>query len=125
MRLIALGSLPVLAVALAAAPSAEAKPIDTGSASGDYAIAQASGNVKKPGTIRVKVTASPRQKVSVNWTMVCSQPDGGAGSKDGKFTAKTPVTRTLKKPAKKVTDCTVSALAQLSDSGKIKITLTG
>lgn len=122
-----LGTIAVTgAAALSGTTStAAAKPIDSGTASGDYAIATAAGNITKPGTIRVKVTSTPRQKVDVTWTMVCTQPNGGAGSKDGSFKARTTVTRTLKKPAKRVIDCTVSALAQLSGSGRIKISLTG
>jgi hypothetical protein len=101
------------------------KTIGTGKASGDYAIAQATGSINKPGTIRINVTSSPKQKASVSWTMVCLN-GSGAGSKDDQFDAKTPLTRALKKPGgSKAHDCTVSANAQLSEGGTVRIKLTG
>jgi hypothetical protein len=124
-KTIAIAVAASVAACTATATARPFKTIGTGKASGDYAVAQASGTVENPGIIRVKVTATPRQKVNVTWSMVCSQPGGGAGSKDGQFTARTTVTRTLSKPASRVTDCSVSALAQLPDGGKIRITLTG
>jgi hypothetical protein len=120
----ALAATTVACLALAA-PAYAAHVIGRGHASGDYAIATASGSVTNPGTIKVTVTAKPNQKVDVNWTMVCSEPGGGVGSKDGAFKARTPFTRSLKKPASRVTDCTVSALGSLSKGGKITVKLTG
>jgi hypothetical protein len=120
-------SLLIAACALALAPATAlaSEVIDTGKASGDFAIATASGTIENPGTLKVKVTATPGQKVSVNWIVACSQPDGGAGSKDGEFTARAPVTRTMRKPATHVTSCTLSASASLSNGGRLKVTLTG
>lgn len=124
MKIVPLAALLAACLATPAVALA-AHTIGTGKASGDFAIATASGSIDSPGTIKVTITAEPNQKVDANWNMVCSEPGGGAGSKDGKFTAKTPVTRTLKKPASKVTDCTISALGQMSKGGKITVKLTG
>lgn len=122
MRICLIVALASLASATLA-PLANAKTIAKGHASGDYAVTQAAGTVKRPGTIRVKVTASPRQKVSVSWTMVCTKGTN-AGSKSGQFEARTNVNRALKKPMSHTDSCTVSANAQLSGSGKVSIAIT-
>lgn len=101
-----------------------AKTVDSATASGDYAIAQASGSVDEPGRIRVLVNATPNQKVMVTWTMVCTQKSG-AGSSDDQFNATTPVDRTLKLPAKDASGCIVSANAQLDGSGTVKVRIRG
>lgn len=100
------------------------KVIDHATASGDFAIAQAAGNIDNPGDLKVKVTSKPAQKVDVTWALVCAQ-GLGAGSKDGQFKATTPVTRALKKPSKDADSCTVSANAQLSTGGRVTVTLLG
>jgi hypothetical protein len=105
-------------------PKREATTIDSASASGDYAIAQAAGEIDDPGTINVRVTSKPRQKVDVTWALVCVQT-GGAGTKDGQFSGRTPLTKALKKPAKKVSSCTVSANAQLAEGGKVTVRISG
>lgn len=116
----------VLAVALlpAGVAGAATKTFASGKASGDYAIAMATGTIKRPGTLRVKITTSPDQKVSVSWTMVCLN-GSGAGSKGGQFDAKTPLSRVMKKPGSGSHDCTVSANAQLSSSGSVRVSLVG
>ena len=110
---------------LAAFPAvAAARTIGTARASGDFAIALASGHTSHPHTIKVRVTSSPHQRVSVSWTMVCSK-GFGAGSKSGDFAARTTVTRTLRMPYRHPDDCTVSASAQLARGGHVKVTLLG
>jgi hypothetical protein len=111
-------------VAAATSSTAIAKTIDKSSSSGDYAIASASGTVKHPKTIKVKVTAKPNQKVTVSWTMVCSR-GLNAGSKSGQYKARTPTTRALKKPMSNADDCIVSANAQLDSGGHVTIAILG
>ena len=101
----------------------KAKTIASGRASGDYAIAQATGEAKSPRTIKLRVTATPSQRVSVAWTMVCVE-GMGAGSKSGQFEATAPLTRALRKPSSRPDSCTVSANAQLSESGKVVVRIT-
>jgi hypothetical protein len=122
--LIATTTAAAIAVFATAAVARPQKTIATGKARGDFAIAQATGSIERPRTIRVKVTSRPRQKVSVAWTMVCLV-GSGAGSKSGQFTARTTVNRKLRKPSRRAHDCTVSANAQLAEGGSIKIKLTG
>lgn len=111
-----------LLVATGVPAVASARTIGRASASGDYAIALASGHVNHPRRMYVKVTSSPHQSVSVSWTMVCSR-GFGAGSKSGQFTRRTTVRRKLKMPYRRPDDCTVSASAQLDNGGHVKVIL--
>lgn len=97
--------------------------MDSATANGDYAIAQASGSADNPQSIRLVVTAKPSQKVLVIWTMTCAQK-GGAGSSDDQFSRSTPVRVTLKLPAARVTDCSVAASAQMDQGGKVRVVLS-
>jgi hypothetical protein len=113
------------AVETAAKTKTKTHVIDRQRSSGDFAIAQASGDVDNPGKIRLRVSASPSQKVEATWMVVCSKGLGASGSKDGQFKARAPLSKTLKLPMSNPDSCTVSANAQLSDSGKVTVTLVG
>ncbi|MDO9354074.1 MAG: hypothetical protein Q7T55_10285 [Solirubrobacteraceae bacterium] len=108
---------------LSTAAPAEAKVIGSETASGDYAVAVASGDVDDPSSLRVTVSASSKQKVDVNWSVVCTK-GLGAGSKDGKASGKTTLVRSIKMPMSNPDNCVVSASAQLSKGGKLKVTLS-
>ena len=90
------------------------------SAAGDYAIAIASANVRRPVAVAVRVLSRPRQRVSGNWTIVCSK-GFGAGSKSGRFSGRTPLTRLMRLPMRRPSDCTAAASAQLDRSGSLKV----
>lgn len=98
------------------------KVIAQSSSSGDFAIALATGDAKNPKAISVAADASPHQEVDVYWTMVCVR-GYGAGSKSGSFSAEAPASKQLALPMRNPDDCTVSASAQLSNSGQIKVKL--
>jgi hypothetical protein len=112
------------AVATLALPAvADARNIGSSGASGDYAVAVASGTATNPHSLWVKVTSSPHQRVSVSWTVVCSR-GFGAGSKSGQFTARTTTRRKLRLPMRHPDNCTASASAQLeSGSGHLRVTM--
>lgn len=111
-----------LLIAAGVPAAASAKTIGRASASGDYAIAVASGNAKHPRRVYVKVTSSPHQRAMVSWTMVCSR-GYGAGSKSGQFTRRTTIRRKLKMPYRRPSNCTVSASAQLDNGGHVNVVL--
>jgi hypothetical protein len=111
-----------LALTPTAAMAARVHTFAHKSASGDFAIALAGGTVKHPGRITVKVTASPRQRVSVTWNMVCGKGTS-AGSKSGDFKARAPVIRALRQPMRNPDNCTVSASAQLDKGGRVTVAL--
>lgn len=101
----------------------EARIIGKASASGDYAIAIASGDVDNPAQIRVRVTSNRRQVISVHWTVVCSR-GFGAGSKSGSFERRTTrVTRRLRLPMRNPDSCTASASGSLERGGRVKVVL--
>jgi hypothetical protein len=106
-------------------PKAEAVTFGEGEASGEFAIAQASGTINAPKDVRILVSATPNQKASVTYTLVCSQ-GAGAGTKSGQFEATTPVDRKLPLAGDDPSDCIVSANAQLQGpDGEVKVRLRG
>ncbi len=98
------------------------RTIGRASSSGDYAIALASAQAKRPSQLLVRVLASPNQRISVNWTMVCSK-GFGAGTKSGQFAGTTPILRALRFPMARPDDCTVSSTAQLKAGGRVTVIL--
>lgn len=115
----------VVAVCLILAGVASAavyKRIGSASASGDFATTIASGTAKRPIAIYVAVFATPRQKVDVNWTLVCSK-GLGAGSKSGHFTTTSSAKRKLRLPTAHPDECQVSAGGSLDRGGHIVVRL--
>ena len=114
----------VVGVLLLAAPAGAVtyKLIGSKSATGDFAIALASGTARAPTAVYVAVIATPRQSVSVNWTLVCSK-GAGAGSKSGAFTTSSSAKRKLKLSTTNPDSCSVSAGGQLARGGKIVVRL--
>lgn len=92
-----------------------------------YALAQATGSIKTPQIIKLRIGAAPKQPVTVNWNIVCLLPTEGAKSSDDTFTATPPFERVLTLPVTDAVTCTASANAQLTRSGKgrIKVFLLG
>jgi hypothetical protein len=109
-----------LVLAVPATAQSPYKRIAQKSASGDFAIAIAAGTAKHPRGIAAKAIATPRQRVDINWTMVCSR-GMGAGSKDGSYSTSSPTLRTLKMPTSHPDSCTVSVGGSLARGGKIKV----
>jgi hypothetical protein len=93
-----------------------------GRAHGEYAIAQAAGEVSHPSAIFVRVKSIPHQKVSGAWTVVCAK-GYGAGTKSGRVSGYTNFTTPLKLPYNNPSSCIASANAQLSSGGLVKVKL--
>jgi hypothetical protein len=106
------------------APAAPLGSVGSGHASGDFAVAQASGTVANPSRIELRVVASPPQAATVTWTMVCQEAGGGVGSKSGQTTLQLPTTESLPLPAPS-NSCDVSVNSQLSGSGVLQIAISG
>jgi hypothetical protein len=110
--------------------------IGSASAAGDYATTIATGTATRPRTIEIVIyTSSTQRGIDVAWNIVCTR-GLGAGSKSGQFTTgtygKAPPSPTggrgwwtikgpLKMPMAHPDSCIVSADAQLSGSGSIKV----
>ena len=105
----------------------ELKQIQSGEASGDYAVAQVTGTVKDPSKIELRITAKPAQSGTVSWNMVCTQKNLGAGTKSGQVEKQLPATMTLQLPAAadKLKDCIVSGNVQIKQSGTATIAIYG
>jgi hypothetical protein len=114
----------VLGCCVIVSPAAGAtyKRIGSKTASGDFAIAIASGTAVKPRGVYVAVVATPRQEVAVNWTVVCSR-GAGAGSKSGDYKTRSSRKRKLKLPMSRSDSCSVSAGGSLARGGRIKVQL--
>lgn len=108
------------------APPAPAGPthvVASGHATGDYAVASASGTANSPHKIAVVVSAAPSQPVQVSWNLVCTETGGGVGSKSGQVTVSAPTTVPLPLPAPSAS-CIVSVVGQLQASGNLTLQIT-
>ena len=86
---------------------------------GKYATAAASANMKKPGEIWLRVSAARKQEVTGQWNVSC-----GKGNVDmDTFTVTPPHERKLTIPSKSAASCIAGATAQLSGSGRVKVTI--
>jgi hypothetical protein len=106
----------------AGAPSPAPTIVASGHASGEYAITQAEGTAAEPAQITLRITATPTQSANVSWDLVCREQGGGVGNKSGQSTHRLPTTMLLPLPAPSES-CIVSANAQLSGSGIVKISI--
>jgi hypothetical protein len=112
--------------------------VAAGNAAGDYATTVVSATVEHPISLAVVLYTSRPQQVDVTWSMVCSR-GFSAGSRSGQFTlltTKVPATpthhagpwslREIKPiPMANSDSCTVSADAQLSGGGSLRLELLG
>jgi hypothetical protein len=121
-KVLTLVALVALSAGTASAVVERTRVIGRASASGDFAIALASGRARNPDAVFARLTSRPSQRVEGSWTMVCSK-GFGAGSKSGRYAARTPFTRRLRFPMTNPSDCTVSASGQLARSGRVVVTL--
>lgn len=106
------------------APAAAMHQVGTGHASGDYAIAMASGTANQPSKIELSVTATPAQSAMVSWDLVCTEKGGidSVGSKSGQATLNAPGVELLVLPGPS-TSCIVSASVQISTGGAVTISI--
>lgn len=101
-----------------------ARRIALNRASGDFAVASATGTISRPKRIRVRTSAAPKQDVEVHWAMACARASG-AKTAQGEYTIKPPDTRAIEIPTSDPRRCVVSASVQLKDSGRVKVALLG
>ena len=121
------GMSAVLALAVPASASTHHRNVTVRFAScrssGQFAACSASGSVNHPIRIKVHVKASPNQRVSGNWSMVCSKGTGAA-STSGTVSGLTPRVKELRMPFANPDSCDVAAIASLNGSGSIHVYLT-
>lgn len=127
MRLLVLATaLGVLALAPTpggARLAAERGVIASEGAGGSRAIVVAEGTTRRPRRLRMRVSSRPLQRVSGQWLVTCRPRSGRRRSARGTFAGRTTLRRTLRIPVASPRRCRVSATAQLSSRGRIRITL--
>jgi hypothetical protein len=111
------------------APPAKPKPPVTFAsdrAHKNYALAQATGSIKRPTGVSMRVGAAPKQPVTINWNVVCLFA-GGAKTTSDTLTRTPPITVQLTLPPGQAETCTISAQAQLTLAGvgRVKVFLVG
>jgi hypothetical protein len=111
---VTVGLVTASAASLALAAASGWRVIGHASASGDFAVAAASGSANHPGTLAVRVTGGGA--VSGLGIVACSKGFGSIGSTSTDFKGHYKV---LKLPMKKADSCQVTASA--SGSGRLKL----
>jgi hypothetical protein len=86
-------------------------------ASGRDAAVNVAAFMRNPGKIYMRVSAAPKQKVTVNWTLAC----GVGATAQGDYEATPPDTRQLELPKKKPKTCVASASTQIDGNGRVKL----
>lgn len=121
-----LAAVTIFAV-LATAATATADPglgqrIDSDSARGESAMASVAASADQPREIVARVTASPRQRVVLSYTVTCAT-DGHGPSIRGSVSGRAPLEETLPLPKSNPSRCSVGAQVQLDDGGRVKVEL--
>ncbi len=99
--------------------------LDVARSVGTFAVAQGRGRIKSPSSISVRVSAAPKQKVTVNYQLACYREGVGAKIGKGTYTPRPPDVRSLPIPLSGARECTVTVGAQLTSHrpGRIKVAI--
>jgi ABC-type antimicrobial peptide transport system ATPase subunit len=96
------------------------KVVMTRQASGDFASVVAVGNTSHPSAVAARIVATPDQRVTGAWAIVCTK-HLGVGSKRGDLDGTTPLLKVMPLTISRPTRCTFTASAQLQSSGTISV----
>lgn len=96
------------------------KVVMTRQASGDFASVVAVGNTRHPRAVAVRILATPDQRVTGAWAIVCTK-HLGVGSKHGDLDGPTPLLKVMPLTISRPERCTFTASAQLQSSGTISV----
>ena len=105
------------------APTVRSGLLDEARREGRLAVAQARGTIIEPTRVSVRVSAAPKQIVSVNWQLGCFR-NRRARVGRGEYRTRAPDTRTIELPMQGAESCiaTVGAqLTKLEGEGRIKV----
>jgi hypothetical protein len=95
------------------APVVHTGVVDEARRSGRLAVAQARGTIVGPSRVRIRVSAAPRQTVTVNYQLGCYR-DRRAKVGRGSYRTRPPDTRAVPIPMPGAKSCIVTASAQLT-----------
>jgi hypothetical protein len=101
--------------------------LDVARSVGRLAIAQARGRIKHPAGVNIRVSAAPKQTVTVDWNLSCYKAVGKVSTtrvEHGRYRTKPPNIRALPLPLQGSDECTATVGAQLTrnlGSGRVKV----
>jgi hypothetical protein len=99
------------------APIGTSGVIDQARREGDFVVAQARGTIRNPSSVRLRVSASPRQRVTVDWQLSCFR-DRRVKVGRGRYRTRAPSTRSIAVPMPGAQTCIATAGAQLTRYGR-------
>lgn len=105
------------------APVVRRGVLDEARREGRLAVAQARGTIVEPTRVRIRVSAAPKQTVTVNYQLGCYKNRRVRIGK-GSYRTRPPATREIKLPMSGAKTCIVTAGAQLTKvvgEGRIKV----
>jgi hypothetical protein len=105
------------------APRVRTGELDEARRQGRLAVAQARGTIVDPAHIRIRVSARPKQVVTVNWQLGCYRNKRSVVGKDS-YKVRSPDVRGIRLPMQGAETCIATASAQLTrneGSGVIKV----
>ena len=102
------------------APVGTSGVIDEARREGPFVVAQARGTIRNPGQVRLRVSASPRQKVTVDWQLSCFRNRQVKVGR-GRYRTKAPDTRAIAVPMSGAETCIATAGAQLTRYGRGRV----
>ena len=105
------------------APRVRSGVVDEARRVGRLAVAQSRGTIVNPSAVTIRVSAAPKQTVTVNWQLGCFR-DRRARVGRGQYRARPPDTRQVPLPMQGATSCIATASAQLTDpdrEGRVKV----
>jgi len=101
--------------------------LDVARSEGRLAVAQARGRIKNPSGVSVRVSAAPKQEVTVDYQLSCYKAVGKTSQTriaNKRYRVTPPNTRPLSLPMSGADECTVSVGAQLTtggSNGRVKV----
>ena len=104
------------------APIGSSGVIDTARREGSFVVAQARGTIRNPGRVSLRVSAAPKQRVTVDWQLSCFKNRQVRVVK-GKYRTKAPDERGISLPMTGAETCIATASAQLTrhGNGRVKV----
>ena len=105
------------------APRVRTGQLDVARREGRLAVAQARGTIVSPSVIRIRVSAAPKQTVTVNYQLGCFR-NRVARVGRGSYRTRPPDSRGVPLPMRNAESCIVTASAQLTKvlgEGRIKV----
>ena len=105
------------------APRVRSGLVDEARRVGRLAVAQSRGTIVSPSSVTIRISAAPKQTVTVNWQLGCFR-DRRARVGRGQYRARAPDVRQVPLPMQGATSCIATASAQLTDpdgEGRVKV----